>query len=352
MDIHNSGLKILGRGSHGTVYMSILNKKLLACKMILCDNEYSNSLLFEMVILKMVKNHSSFIQFYPKLSFITNYNAYIYMEYADMNLFQYINGVTASERLIHLNKLIKTLSLGIDYLYSKSIYHLDIKPSNVLVLLNKKKLKFKIIDFGSADLITSDLSLRNCYSPPYRPPEFFFQNILDLPYPVDIWATGITIIEYIIGKRVFLGITEIDIYNEYSKILSYDYLPIDQLKHFKQYNKIKEMVHLDYRKRKLPFRNFRFSHLKKTIHIDLDERLVHLGKKYDLHDNTLLMAQDLYNRCRDPDISYLWGSLKIAITMSETNYYTLPPEWKFGEQKVISKLNWNLINSKIFTRKK
>ena len=50
---------------------------------------------------------------------------------------------------IIINKLKNIIKKVLKYCHSKNVYHLDVKPHNILVDIKTKQLK--LIDFGSAD---------------------------------------------------------------------------------------------------------------------------------------------------------------------------------------------------------
>jgi serine/threonine protein kinase len=90
-------------------------------------------------------------------------------------LIEFIDGVTLSDviekQLITLSndvkkKIVLQLCSTIEYLHSKQIYHLDLKPDNLMITLRGKNLK--LIDFGHAmtDSDNSTLGGTKGFSPP------------------------------------------------------------------------------------------------------------------------------------------------------------------------------------------
>ena len=89
--------------------------------------------------------------------------------------------------------------------------HCDIKPENILLKININKnnsdISVKITDFGSACLKNNPF-YRVVQSLFYRAPEV----ILGIPYsqPIDIWSTGLVIIELFLGEPLLPGFSEYD----------------------------------------------------------------------------------------------------------------------------------------------
>lgn len=72
----------------------------------------------------------------------------------------------------HNWEIIKDLSKALMELESFSISHLDLKPDNILVVLDQGKYKgLKIIDFGFAvNFKSSEKTTLNCGTPNYMSP--------------------------------------------------------------------------------------------------------------------------------------------------------------------------------------
>lgn len=111
-----------------------------------------------------------------------------------------------------LRKLIEVL----DLLQHRRIVHCDLKPENLLVSYDGKKLKLKVIDFGSAFMYGEEGSFRMA-TPEYMPPEcleLLRQNaggLLDLsrktqPWSVDVWSAGSVLLEVLTGFPLWLSL--------------------------------------------------------------------------------------------------------------------------------------------------
>ena len=101
----------------------------------------------------------------------------------------------------NLKLIIENLINAVNYIHSQGIIHLDIKPNNMIIVDNKLKL----IDFGSCRYISDHTINKNSYITIwYRPPELFIKGCKSHP-SLDIWSTGISIIEIIRGNNPFEG---------------------------------------------------------------------------------------------------------------------------------------------------
>uniref|UniRef100_T1JEX2 non-specific serine/threonine protein kinase n=1 Tax=Strigamia maritima TaxID=126957 RepID=T1JEX2_STRMM len=98
-----------------------------------------------------------------------------------------------------LKRWCRQILSGVQYLHYKSFYHLDIKPDNVFL---DEFWNVKIGDFGfmrTGEDLSEPLML-GC--PAYMPPEGLkapLLNKIDLA-KVDVWSTGVTILEMLTGK--------------------------------------------------------------------------------------------------------------------------------------------------------
>ncbi|AEO13933.1 protein kinase [Thermococcus sp. AM4] len=96
-------------------------------------------------------------------------------------------------------KLITDIARGLAHAHSKGIYHLDLKPLNVLL---KADLTPKITDWGLAKISArSSLSRHYGYSPLYAAPEQLDEETFGEPdHRTDIYQLGLILYEFLTGE--------------------------------------------------------------------------------------------------------------------------------------------------------
>ena len=82
------------------------------------------------------------------------------------------------------------------YLCDHKIEHMDIKPGNIVVDGN---LNTRLIDFGQGVILKASIEkgrehMKQGYSLPYSPPEFFKGNVLQ-PVRCDVFSFGVMMFE-------------------------------------------------------------------------------------------------------------------------------------------------------------
>ena len=189
--------KIIKKYLHKSFYSTLIkaiNKKGQLCMIkkipIYCDKS-------EIIMLKKIK-HPNIVKYYD--SFVDEKYYYLVQEYISgytieeyINNKKTINDEEIKNILIELIRAIKCLNY-------QNIYHLDIRPCNVMYDQNKK---ITLIDFGCAiekikktDKIEKDyFGIMN-----HLPPEYITSKMKNIE-KVDIWGIGI-VLYYIIFKTV------------------------------------------------------------------------------------------------------------------------------------------------------
>ncbi len=97
----------------------------------------------------------------------------------------------------YLNQMLDAL----DEIHSRSIWHLDLKPGNMML---DKDGKLMLIDFGASKLIDTDRgamtsSLAMAYTPGFAPIEQTEQKIHAIGAPTDLYAIGATLYNLLTG---------------------------------------------------------------------------------------------------------------------------------------------------------
>jgi len=130
------------------------------------------------------------------------------MDLMDQNGYEFIqkrNGPTpVYESLLLTYQLLSAL----EHIHSKDLIHRDVKPENCFI--NPSKMELKLGDFGSARNLKSDKPLTEYITTRwYRPPECLLTNGV-YGTPIDVWAAGCMLFEFLTGKPMFPGKNAID----------------------------------------------------------------------------------------------------------------------------------------------
>ncbi len=98
---------------------------------------------------------------------------------------------------------LEQMLLGLDEIHRHSIWHLDLKPGNMMVDRDGKLL---LIDFGASKLVDLERgamtsSMAMAYTPGYAPIEQTEQNIAAIGAPTDLYALGATLYNLLTGEQ-------------------------------------------------------------------------------------------------------------------------------------------------------
>jgi len=195
-------LEFLGEGGFARVYKARRKEdgKIVALKIPRIDEKTGR--LF-------VKEVASWYQLnHPNI--VTLYEANVYpIPYIEM---EFVEGVEVDGKLVRdlekypkpvdektALKLITGIARGLAHAHSKGIYHLDLKPLNVLL---KADLRPKITDWGLAKISArSSLSRHYGYSPLYAAPEQLDEETFGVPdHRTDIYQLGLIFYELLTGE--------------------------------------------------------------------------------------------------------------------------------------------------------
>ncbi|XP_075238426.1 serine/threonine-protein kinase ULK3-like isoform X2 [Lycorma delicatula] len=197
-------LETIGQGSFAVVYKACKEKDkkdvAIKCseKSKLSQPEAIENIITEIRILKMLR-HPNIVEM---IEFLWDDKCiYIVEEFCDgSDLSKFIQKrQKVPERIVQ--KFLQQLAMGLNYLRSHNISHLDLKPANLL-LVTKPRLTLKIGDFGFAKFLSDETyqgALRG--SPLYMAPEMLLRR--QFGAKVDLWSVGIITYECLFGKAPF-----------------------------------------------------------------------------------------------------------------------------------------------------
>ncbi len=156
---------------------------------------HSIHIYHEHMIYEQLKDHPNLLKCY---GFINKYDPTrmlgILFEHCEaVDLFYVIsyhqdpkNEMTLQEGVVH--HLISELVSVIEYAHSRDVYHMDIKPENILIT---QEGRLKLIDWGLATHLSKQETSRRCAgSLCYASPELLLQKSY-LPMYADLWSLGV-----------------------------------------------------------------------------------------------------------------------------------------------------------------
>lgn len=99
-------------------------------------------------------------------------------------------------------KIIKQLVEALAHCHQRGIYHLDVKPENILV---DENWKIRLIDFAfSVKMVDQSKIKKYCGTPTYMAPEILKKESY-YPQKADSWSVGIVAFRLFTGKAPFKG---------------------------------------------------------------------------------------------------------------------------------------------------
>ena len=193
-------IKEIGKGNYGSVSL-VMNKKTkfpyaikaISKNLIVRDDLAENILLEKNILLKI--DHPFIVKLVKSLK--DENNVYFLLEYVKgKELFEVIRdiGYLTKEQT---NFYIASIMTAINYLHERKIIYRDIKPENIMVLINGY---LKLIDFGTAKEI-KDRTKTIIGTPHYMAPEVILGR--EYSFPVDFWSISICMYEFICGEVPF-----------------------------------------------------------------------------------------------------------------------------------------------------
>ena len=210
--------KEVGRGAFGKVYVGLNNdnNERIAVKEVKNEQRFKDAAIKEIKILKQLKENkleeTYVIDF--KDNFVFLGIQYLVFEYMDKNLYYYYKKNTISYK--NVISIFYEVTKGLEYIHSQNIIHCDLKPENIMI--NKETKKIKIIDFGSAIYYGTEKKHFYIQSRYYRAPEIVY-CISQYTCAIDIWSLGCIIYELLFRKPLFPATDKKDLLYLFTNLL-------------------------------------------------------------------------------------------------------------------------------------
>lgn len=131
---------------------------------------------------------------------------HIMMPFHQYNLLQLSDNtiISFADKIKQLPSIMEQLFNALYNLYYLGVIHTDIKPDNILVDIIDNQFKLSLADFGLAIQLPCEFAYRHIKLPIYGSPLYLAPEVLTFNYyyneKVDIWSTGITLLDFITGE--------------------------------------------------------------------------------------------------------------------------------------------------------
>ncbi|EDS36813.1 myosin light chain kinase [Culex quinquefasciatus] len=180
----------LGRGTFGTVFLcrDKASGLELAAKIVPCKKKKERTDALREIDIMSCLHHPRLIQLYDAF----DYENKVYV------ILELVQGGELFERVIDDDFVLtekacavfmKQICEGMEYIHSRSIIHLDMKPENILCL-TKTGNRIKIIDFGFARRYDKNKKLQVMFgTPEFTAPEVL--NYDEIYFYTDMWSLGV-----------------------------------------------------------------------------------------------------------------------------------------------------------------
>lgn len=200
----------LGRGKFGTVHRCEEKKsgRIFAAKFILTQRQEDRQDVEREVEIMRSLQHPRLLQLY---------DCYDDCKKQMVLVLELIEGGELFERVIDDDFVltekacaifVRQICEGVDYMHSKNILHLDMKPENVLCTTRTGN-RIKLIDFGLARFYEPDKKLQVLFgTPEFTAPEVV--NFDMVGYQTDMWSVGVICYVLLSGLSPFMGNSELE----------------------------------------------------------------------------------------------------------------------------------------------
>ncbi|ODV85657.1 hypothetical protein CANARDRAFT_27761 [[Candida] arabinofermentans NRRL YB-2248] len=192
----------LGKGKFGKVYCVREKATGFICALKVMDKKELMSYKVEKQFVREVEiqaniRHSNCLQLYGW--FYDEKNVYLILEYAaEGELYKLLKEKRRFDEVM-ASRYIYQVADALNYLHTKHIIHRDLKPENILLHFDNQ---VKLSDFGWS-VYAPNNQRRNtmCGTLDYLPPEMVEAKPHD--EKVDVWALGILMYEFLVGRPPF-----------------------------------------------------------------------------------------------------------------------------------------------------
>ncbi len=200
-------IKDLGRGAHSKVKLAMnqLDNHLYAIKWTDARANSLKAVRKEIAVLKKL-NHPNIRTMHEVIDDAEQKELILVLEYCQEGpIFTRYNRVPVEENT--LLSYTRDIVLGLDYLHSLNIAHMDLKPENMLKCTGGE---VKLADFGVSfihDLVSSSgVAKRMVGTPAFLAPEVLAEAGYD-PFRADIWSLGVCMYNMACAQLPFTGKT-------------------------------------------------------------------------------------------------------------------------------------------------
>lgn len=184
---------ILGKGSFGTVYSASYRSYNVAVKIICKQSDDENNKFLSLKREANILNwtHKNIVRIFKIVETI-DCGAIVMEKFNNGRNLQFILDDVCNLNLCHRLKILRDISSALSYCHSNQICHADLKPLNIMVVVDSNDYVCKLFDFGSSIRIceSDDICSQNAGTARYCSPEML-QGRGKITTAIDIFSFGI-----------------------------------------------------------------------------------------------------------------------------------------------------------------
>ncbi|XP_015786422.1 myosin light chain kinase, smooth muscle isoform X2 [Tetranychus urticae] len=200
----------LGRGKFGIVYKCVEKKsgRQFAAKFINTDRKDDRLAVEREVDLMRQLQHPRILQLYDAFDDGTSEMCLILELIEGGELFERVicDDFVLTEKACSI--FMRQICEGLEYIHSKNILHLDMKPENILCV-SRTGNRIKLIDFGLARKYNPKEKLQILFgTPEFVAPEVV--NYEEVGFGTDLWAVGVICYILLSGLSPFMGDSDLE----------------------------------------------------------------------------------------------------------------------------------------------